>query len=54
MGDANAKIGRKTDGGHFSDFIDVMAWRGANIDADHMLVVMKLRARICRASNSKL
>jgi hypothetical protein len=41
------------DGTHFSDVIDVMARRGANIDSDHMLVVLKLRARICRASNTK-
>jgi hypothetical protein len=41
------------EGRHFSDVIDVMAWRGANIDSDHMLVVIKLRARICRASNTK-
>jgi hypothetical protein len=27
--------------------------RGANIDSDDMLVVIKLRARICRASNTK-
>jgi hypothetical protein len=33
--------------------IDVMAQRGANIDSDHMLVVIKLRARICRAKNTK-
>jgi hypothetical protein len=26
---------------------------GANIDSDHMLVVTKLRAKICRASNTK-
>jgi Fe2+ transport system protein B len=38
---------------HFSDVIDVMARRGANIDLDHMQVVIKLRARICRASNTK-
>jgi hypothetical protein len=41
------------DGRHFSDVIDVMAWREANIDSDQMLVVIKLRARICRASNTK-
>jgi hypothetical protein len=38
---------------HFSDVMDVMARRGANIDSHHMLVVLKLRARICRASNTK-
>jgi endonuclease/exonuclease/phosphatase family metal-dependent hydrolase len=42
------------DGRHFSDVIDIMARRGSNIDSDHMLVVIKLRARICRASNTKL
>jgi hypothetical protein len=42
------------EGRHFSDVIDVMAQRGANIDSDYMLVVIKLRARICRASNTKL
>jgi hypothetical protein len=36
------------DGRHFSDVIDVMEQRGANIDSDHMLVVIKLRVRICR------
>jgi hypothetical protein len=41
------------DGRHFSDVKDVMARRGANIDSDHMLVIVKLRARICRASNTK-
>jgi hypothetical protein len=30
-----------------------MARRSANIDSDHLLVVIKLRARICRASNTK-
>jgi hypothetical protein len=41
------------DGRQFSDVIDVMARRGANIDSDHMLVDIKLRTRICRASNTK-
>jgi hypothetical protein len=38
------------DGRHFSEVVYVMAW---NIDSDHMLVVIKLRTRICRASNTK-
>jgi hypothetical protein len=33
--------------------IEVMARKGANINSDHMLVVIKLRARICRVSNTK-
>jgi hypothetical protein len=41
------------DGRHFSDVIDVMARRGANIESDHMLVVIKLKARISRANNTK-
>jgi hypothetical protein len=41
------------DGRHFFDVIDVMARRGAIIDSAHILVVIKLRARICRASNTK-
>jgi hypothetical protein len=41
------------DGRHFSDVINVMARKGANIDSDHMLVVIKLRAKVCRASNTK-
>jgi hypothetical protein len=36
---------------HFPDVIDMP--RSANIDSDHMLVGRKLRARICRASNTK-
>jgi hypothetical protein len=40
------------DGKHFSDVIDFKARRGANIDSNHMLVVIKLRTRICRPSNT--
>jgi hypothetical protein len=39
------------DGRHFSDVIDAMARRDANIDSYH--IVIKLRARICRATNVK-
>jgi hypothetical protein len=41
------------DGRYLSDVIDVKARRGANIDSDYMLVVIKLRARTCRARNTK-
>jgi hypothetical protein len=41
------------DGRKFSDVIDVMARRSANIDSDHMLIVIKLRAKICRTNNTK-
>jgi hypothetical protein len=41
------------DGRHFSDVIDVMARRGANIASDQMLVIIKLRTSIWRASNTK-
>jgi hypothetical protein len=37
-----------------ADVIDVMPRRGVNFDSDHiMLVVIKFRAEICRASNTK-
>jgi hypothetical protein len=42
------------DGRHFSDVTYDTARRDANINSDQMLVVIKLRARICRASNTKL
>jgi hypothetical protein len=40
-------------GRHFSDVRDDMARKGVNIDSDHMVEVIKLRGRICRASNTK-
>jgi hypothetical protein len=40
------------DGRHFSGVIDVKARRVANIDSYHMLVVIKLRYRISRVSNT--
>jgi endonuclease/exonuclease/phosphatase family metal-dependent hydrolase len=33
----------------FSDVINVRVQRGANIDSDHIVVVITLRAKICRA-----
>jgi hypothetical protein len=36
------------DARHFSDVIDVMARRGTNIDSDQILVVIKLRVRMCK------
>jgi hypothetical protein len=35
-----------TDARHYSDVVDVIVRRGANIDSEHMLVVINLRARI--------
>jgi hypothetical protein len=35
-------------GGQFSDVIDVKAQRSVNIDSNHILVVITLRAKICR------
>jgi hypothetical protein len=40
-------------GRHFSVVIDAIARKAANIVSDHMLFVKKLRASICRASNTK-
>jgi hypothetical protein len=40
-------------GRHFSDVIDVRAQRGANIDLDHILVVITLRTKICRVYTTR-
>jgi hypothetical protein len=44
--------GRQIDGRHFSDVIDIMARSGANFESDHLLVVIKLRARTYLSSNT--
>jgi hypothetical protein len=38
---------------HFSGVIDVRAKRGANIELDHTLVVITLRAKICRVNTTR-
>lgn len=37
------------DGRHFSDVKNVKVCRGANVDSDHYMVVVDVRAHICRA-----
>jgi len=41
------------DGRHFSDVINVKVCRGANVDSDHYLVVVDLRAHIDRAQTRR-
>jgi sorting nexin-29 len=43
------------DGRHFSDVINVKLSRGANVDSDHFLVVVDVRAHLCvaRSTNSQ-
>ncbi len=41
------------DGRHFSDVINVKVCRGANVDSDHYLVVVDVRAHLSRAQTNR-
>ena len=41
------------DGRHSSDVINVKTCRGPNVDSDHFMVLIVVRARICLAMNNK-
>lgn len=41
------------DARHASNVLDVRAYRGANVDSDHLLVIAKIRSRISMAKSEK-
>ena len=46
-GDSKSQIGHfLIDGKHFSDIIDIKTFRGANVDFDLFLVMVKLRQKL--------
>ena len=41
------------DGRYFSDIIDVKTYKGANVDPDHLLVMVKLRQKLSVVNNQR-
>ncbi|XP_055543537.1 uncharacterized protein LOC129729082 [Wyeomyia smithii] len=41
------------DGRHFSDIINVRTYRGANVDSDHYLLMVKMRQRLWIVNNNR-